>query len=412
LRRTAAGCRKLISEFVSLEDDLIHEGHWVTSRREHATRLLGHRPEDPKDEDSYWLRLLNVAAQETPNQAVLEQLSDPRRVPDTMHFLLDLNPMRRDDSLAKLRALVAKELAVLRPLEEALRTEIEEPARAEVADKAGLLSPEKRAPWERYERMHDSMFHRSYRGLERYEAFRSYLDPDPEPEPEPDPEPEPEPEIEEPEIKEPSVVARSPTLPLRRPGSPCRAPLGAGRGRPTVTRTAGQETLAELDPGSRGQRSQEIPAEPESVVPDASGVIQVEADPGHRQAVGDDAGRPYRAKKSGRRPARRPPRRAKIRKIRSRRPRPTLRQGTQQRHGKTRRGAGGSVGAVIGVIGRAPFGPSRRAAVPTGMMRRRSTRRPPRASPPRGRAAQTPRAVSGYQRYPRDSEAGGRLAPA
>src|SRR5438270_300240 len=108
--KTAAGCRKLISELASLEDDLIHENHWVTSRREHATRLLGHRPEDPKDDKAYWIKLLNVSSLEAPNPVALEQLYDPKRMPDTHHFLLELNPMQRDDSRAQLRAMMAKEL--------------------------------------------------------------------------------------------------------------------------------------------------------------------------------------------------------------------------------------------------------------------------------------------------------------
>src|SRR5262249_19595870 len=147
---------------------LIHDGHWVTSRREHATRLMGYRPEDPKDDEAYWIKLLNVSSMDAPNPAALEQLYDPKRMPDTHHFLLGLNPMQRDDSRARLRAMVAKELAVLRPLEEALRTGIEEPSRASAADKANLLGSDKFANWERYERLHDNMYHRSHRGLERY----------------------------------------------------------------------------------------------------------------------------------------------------------------------------------------------------------------------------------------------------
>jgi hypothetical protein len=62
LKRTAAGCRQLIYEWDDLEDDLKQDGHWVTSRREHATRLMGHQPEDAKDEMSYWVRHMNIMA--------------------------------------------------------------------------------------------------------------------------------------------------------------------------------------------------------------------------------------------------------------------------------------------------------------------------------------------------------------
>src|SRR5262249_20780920 len=69
LSRLAAGCRWLIGEFLSLQAELADKGGWVTSRRQHATRLFGHRPEDyPKDPLAFELRYLNITAHGRPNE--------------------------------------------------------------------------------------------------------------------------------------------------------------------------------------------------------------------------------------------------------------------------------------------------------------------------------------------------------
>src|SRR5207302_287881 len=101
---------------------------------------------------------------------------------------------------------------------------IEEPARASAAEKANLLGPDKFANWERYERMHDNMYHRSHRGLERYEALRADTGPERDPDPEPGPGPEPQPEAEE--SSNPQMGARAPEpYPVAAfanlPGAPC-----------------------------------------------------------------------------------------------------------------------------------------------------------------------------------------------
>src|SRR5262249_42941829 len=51
-----------------------------------------------------------------------------------------------------------------------LRNEVEIPAREAAAEKAVLLKEKEMGLWLRYQRMHDSMFHRAHNSLERPEA--------------------------------------------------------------------------------------------------------------------------------------------------------------------------------------------------------------------------------------------------
>ena len=63
LRRTAAGCRWLIGSWSELKSHLDEDGCWyANTHRDRALRLLGKQPEDRKDEDVYWLCLINLAA--------------------------------------------------------------------------------------------------------------------------------------------------------------------------------------------------------------------------------------------------------------------------------------------------------------------------------------------------------------
>ena len=74
------------------------------------------------------------------------------------------------------------ELAAVREHAETLRLNFEDPDREAAVEKAMILAPAEMALWLRYEKMHDSMFHRAYNALERPEA----APPEPEPMPDPD----------------------------------------------------------------------------------------------------------------------------------------------------------------------------------------------------------------------------------
>jgi hypothetical protein len=192
LRRTAAGCRWALREWLALETHLI-EGIWTPSCRERATRLLGHNPDDLKDEVSYDLLYLTVSCSEQVPPEVQASLLDPRTMPDTLLSLRDRPLPPPDESFAALVKVVEGQIAEYEALAKELRIEVEEPAREAAVEKAMLLNPEDLKLWIRYERMHDSMFHRSYNTLERPEAPQPETDeavpgetaapPDPAPEP-------------------------------------------------------------------------------------------------------------------------------------------------------------------------------------------------------------------------------------
>ena len=183
LSRTAAGCRQLISEFKGLQRDLSVDGHLVMAACDHLARLLGRRPEDPNDVTAFWLHYYNRAAREPRSEAMQAELTHPKSWPDTVCWKLGGNPPTPRQSQEWLRETVARELDELRALEERLRKEYEGPARATAVEKAMLLKPDDMALWLRYERMHDSMFHRAYSLLERPEAPRPDVEPIPDVEP-------------------------------------------------------------------------------------------------------------------------------------------------------------------------------------------------------------------------------------
>ena len=179
LNRSAAGARQLLTEWQGLEADLCTNDHWSTSRREHASRLMGFRPEDPSDVGAFWFRYYNIAAREPRNEAALAALTGQGNSPDTLQWVRGGPPPKPQASREWLRLSLATELATLRAHEERLRTSFEDPDRAAAVEKAMLLAPDKMALWLRYERMHDSMFHKAYNGLERPEADRPDAEPIP-----------------------------------------------------------------------------------------------------------------------------------------------------------------------------------------------------------------------------------------
>jgi hypothetical protein len=181
LRRTAAGCRWIIRAWFDIETKLIDGIPWAPSIREHATRLLGHNPDDRTDEESYKMLYLAVTTGAEVPPEIKADLLDPRAMPDTLLHMCDRPLPTPEHSFQELLQVVNDQMTEYEALAKQLRIEVEEPARAAAVEKAMLLKKQDLALWIRYERMHDSMFHRSYNTLERPEAPR------PEPEPEPVP---------------------------------------------------------------------------------------------------------------------------------------------------------------------------------------------------------------------------------
>jgi hypothetical protein len=179
LRRTAAGCRWIIREWFDIETKLIDGIPWAPSIREHATRLLGHKPEDRTDETSFKMLYLAVTTSAEVPPEIKADLLDPREMPDTLLHMCDRPLPTPEHSFQELLKVISDEITEYEALAKQLRIEVEEPARAAAVEKAMLLKGDALALWIRYERMHDSMFHRSYNTLERPEAPRPEREPEP-----------------------------------------------------------------------------------------------------------------------------------------------------------------------------------------------------------------------------------------
>jgi hypothetical protein len=223
LQRTAAGCRHILREWLGLETSLV-KGTWTTSRRELATRLLGHKPEELTDEVSFTLRFLTLTACEGLTPEAVAELLDPRQMPDTLFYLRDRPLPPPEHSSNQLLQIVQEQIVEYEALARQLRIEVEEPARAAAADNAMVLKPDALALWIRYERMHDSMFHRSHNVLERPEP----------PQPEADP-PAPEDIEEAASASPPAEPPIAEATPVQPPGSePTDGPVVTGE--PVVER--------------------------------------------------------------------------------------------------------------------------------------------------------------------------------
>ncbi len=169
LKRSARGCRWLIQEFMNLKAELDRAGSWATSSREHASRIMGHKPDDVTDPYAYLVRRMNLLLKERPNQVAMAEISDRARVPDVMHYMLKLAPPGREQCLRTLHELMEIDLENIRTIEAYLRTEIEQPARASAQDKAVMLAGEDLTRFIKYQRMHEAILHTAYNSLERGE---------------------------------------------------------------------------------------------------------------------------------------------------------------------------------------------------------------------------------------------------
>jgi hypothetical protein len=172
LKRSALGCRWMLAQWAELAEALDREGTWVDSRRDRAIRLLGHGPENKHikdDENAFLVRFYVLFAHDKPMPSMVDYLTDPKTMPDTLTRKLDGWRPDAESCRDGLRFLVAREVEKLRALEERLRVEIEEPSRAGAEERASALRGPDGVLRARYVRMHDSMYNRAYKELKQAE---------------------------------------------------------------------------------------------------------------------------------------------------------------------------------------------------------------------------------------------------
>jgi hypothetical protein len=180
LKRSALGCRWMLSEWHELSEALNEEGEWVDSRRDRAIRLLGQRPgitSAHEDESAYLVRYYTLFSRQSPCATMAAALTDPRHMPDTLHREID--GIRRpvvEACRESLRLMMAEEVKALTALEKELRREIEEPSRAEAEERAEMLNGPDGVLLARYVRMHDAMYNRAYKALTQGEKKASHDD--------------------------------------------------------------------------------------------------------------------------------------------------------------------------------------------------------------------------------------------
>ncbi len=178
LRRSAAGCCWLLEQWDDLKTDLDRYGAWIApSRRDLAIRLRGMRPEAfREDGDVFWLRLSNLYVHEERYTKAICWMLEPERVPDTMRASVAENILPVPElSRQWLLDLVADEVADLKEVEEYLRVEIEEPARAGAAERALVLEGPEGQRLHRYQVTAENDFHRAYQGFLKARAQEAKL---------------------------------------------------------------------------------------------------------------------------------------------------------------------------------------------------------------------------------------------
>jgi hypothetical protein len=169
LKRSSLGCRWMRAQWGELLAVLDRGKTWVVSERDRAIRLLGVRPEPEHLRDNplaflvYYYIFLSWAK---PSEDLLAWLTDAARMPDQL--VRDLgrgNYPDRETSRKWLYELVADAVVELDACAERLRVEVEGPSVASLTARSSLLGGPEGALLARYERMHDTAFHRSYKAL-------------------------------------------------------------------------------------------------------------------------------------------------------------------------------------------------------------------------------------------------------
>jgi len=135
LLRSASGCRWAIATWERLARELQEEGTWYGDSRHEAVQIQGKSACIDQlyfDLEAFTTWADSVACQANPKQKDIDVILDRRNIPKALQEK-DVQVWPRDPAAcrARMQALVDRELPRLRALEATLRTQYEDPERAE-----------------------------------------------------------------------------------------------------------------------------------------------------------------------------------------------------------------------------------------------------------------------------------------
>jgi hypothetical protein len=169
LTRTAAGCRWAIAYWENLQQMLTVDGTWYGEYRIGAIQLQGlsaRLDELYLSEPAFRTWLDCLVAQPHPKQRDIDVILDRQCIPKALQDRdVTLWPGNPAESRARLHAIVDRELPRLRALEETLRLQYEEPARAEAQVMALASVTLQEMPILRAERMYEQSYIRTVTAL-------------------------------------------------------------------------------------------------------------------------------------------------------------------------------------------------------------------------------------------------------
>jgi hypothetical protein len=168
LRRSAMGCRYLIARWERLERLLNEDQWWSKDERDEAIRMMGHNPAKLSESGEAWTVALFCGLMVQPaDESLMEWLfSLPIRPTCTLALIKPDDLPNEEQTLRWLHDLVADHLGPLIEREERLRTQFDDPDRAEASDRR--LIPEDTTSarlFLRYQTEARTSFHRAYSEL-------------------------------------------------------------------------------------------------------------------------------------------------------------------------------------------------------------------------------------------------------
>jgi hypothetical protein len=241
LLRYGAGVRWAIAFWEKLQTKLTDDGTWYGADRIGAIQLQGVSAAIDElflSEQAFMTTLDCLVAQPNPKQKDIDRLLDPRCVPKSIQDRdVKLWPGNPAESRARLQALVDSELPRLRALEETLRVQYDDPARAAAEDLALAQVTKAEMSLLRAERMHEQSYAQAVNALLKVRKQAAALRTRP----------------AEPEIDESSIARRPLITTLTTAG-----PTPTGVDRPVVGRSEHRSVRGGARPrGLRSRQSRE-----------------------------------------------------------------------------------------------------------------------------------------------------------